>query len=406
MPKRRLREVTPEQVTRLWFARQGLSEPRGSQRLTPESLTRHLEVTGALQLDSINVLDRAHYLTLWSRFGSYDRSQLDKWVYDNRLAYEYWGHEASILPRSHLPIGKRRMRRFPPQSWKNSSWWQRYQAPLSSRRRVLRRLRAEGPLESADFARTAEEGRCGPSDEMMAYPKEDKRALQMLWHSGSVAVRSRVHFRRTYDLADRIYPDGAVASLTEYQDSWLLQGLSGNGVASEAHLMNYITGPNLNARERARVLQRALKTGRIEQVTVSGHSDGFYALPEHLEAIDTVPEPVGTTLLCPFDSLLWQRCRAEEFLGFRYRIEIYVPRAKRIFGYYVLPIAHNGKLVGRLDPKCHRKERTLEIKALYLEPDFKPTAAFKHELAQTLRSLAEFMSCADIQLPRGWRNIL
>lgn len=406
MPKKWLREVTPEEVNRLWFARQGLSQPRGTQRLTPASLTRHLEDAGALQLDSINVLDRAHYLTLWSRFGNYDRSALDRWVYEDRLGYEYWGHEASILPRSHLPIGKRRMRRFPPQSWKNSAWWERYQAPLSSRRRVLRRLRAEGALESADFARTAEEGRGGPSDEMMAYPKEDKRALQMLWHSGAVAVKSRVHFRRTYDLADRIYPDGAVASLTAYQDSWLLQGLSGNGVASEAHLMNYITGPNLNAKERARVIRRALKAGRIERVAVRDHSDTFYMLPEHLQELEAAPEPIGTTLLCPFDSFLWQRCRAEEFLNFRYRIEIYVPRSKRVFGYYVLPILHDGNLVGRLDPKCHRKEQILEIKSLHLEPGFKQTSAFKRGLAQTLKSLAEFMACQDIQMPKGWRHIL
>lgn len=390
----------------MWFARQGLSHARGTQQLTPEALTHHLETTGALQLDSINVLDRAHYLTLWSRFGCYDRADLARWVYEDGLGYEYWGHEASILPRSHLPIGKRRMRRFPPPSWKNSSWWQRYQAPLSSRRRVLRRLRAEGPLESADFSRTSDEHHPGSSNEMMAYPKQDKRALQMLWHSGAVAVSSRVHFRRRYDLAERVYADVPCAPLAAYQDSWLLQGLSGNGIASEAHLVNYITGPKLNAAERTRVIRRNLKSGQLEQVKVQGLTGTYYALTEHLDSLHVHPAPEGTTLLCPFDSFLWQRDRAHELLNFRYRIEIYVPQAKRQFGYYVLPILHNGQLVGRLDPKCHRKEQALEIKAVYLESGFKQSAEFKSGLAAALKSLARFMQCTAIRLPRGWRRIL
>ena len=106
--------LSHDQVVRLWFHRQGFSVPRGAGRLTPESLRLHLERTGALQLDSINVVDRAHYLTLWSRFGPYDRTALDRWMYDDQVAYEYWGHEASLLPISHLSIGRRRMRRFPP----------------------------------------------------------------------------------------------------------------------------------------------------------------------------------------------------------------------------------------------------------------------------------------------------
>ena len=108
-------------IVRLWLQRQGLSRPRGTERLTRSTLTDHLERTGALQVDTINVVDRAHYLTLWSRFGPYDRRRLDRWVYRDRAAYEYWGHEASILPISHLPLGLRRMRRFPPESWKKAA---------------------------------------------------------------------------------------------------------------------------------------------------------------------------------------------------------------------------------------------------------------------------------------------
>ena len=394
-------------VVRLWLHRQGLSRPRGTVKLTRRALTDHLERTGALQLDTINVVDRAHYLTLWSRFGPYDRRRLDRWVYRDRAAYEYWGHEASILPISHLPLGLRRMRRFPPESWRNASWWKVYNVSVGSKRRVLRRLRAEGPLESADFARDPNEhGGKPPPGGTMPLPKEDKRALQLLWHAGRVAVADRVHFRRVYDLAERIYPEVAPASGAELEDSWLLIGLSGNGVASERHLDRYITAPRHKAPDRKRVIRRNLKKGRIVEVRVEGVRGACYALPEHLDEAAEVPEPEGTTLISPFDSLLWQRCRAEELLDFEYRIEIYVPKAKRRFGYYVLPILHDGRLVGRLDPKLHRDRGELEIRAIFLEPGFRRDRRFERGLGEALSSLGEFVGAERLTLPRGWRRVV
>ena len=356
----------------------------------------HLQRTGALQLDSVNVVDRAHYLTLWSRFGSYDRSKVDRWVYEDRLAYEYWGHEASILPISHLPLGRRRMRRFPPASWSGRAWWAEYATSTASMRRVLRRLRAEGPLESVDFQpRPAE--RKENTDSFAWHRKEDKRSLALLWHDGRVAVSGRRHFRCIYDVAERVYPDGPVASLTEYRDSWLLIGLSGCGIAPERHLVNYLTAPELNAAERRRVIARNLRKKRIVEVDVEGLRGPCYALPEHLEAIDRLPEPTGTTLICPFDSLLWQRKRAAELLDFEYAVEIYVPAAKRKYGYYVLPILHDGRLVGRLDPKLHRDRGLLEIRALHVEPGCATTANFGVQLDDAIADLANFLGAADIR---------
>jgi uncharacterized protein YcaQ len=388
-----------------------LDRPRGSRPLTRTGLTDHLERAGALQLDTINVVDRAHYLTLWSRYGAYDRTKLDRWVYRDRIAYEYWGHEASILPISHLPLGRRRMRRFPPKSWSGKSWWSVYSTSTASKRRVLKRLREEGPLESADFERTDEH-----FDDprllggAMPVPKEDKRSLKLLWHDGRVAVRERRHFRCVYDLAERVYPDGDAATPTEFEDSWLLIGLAGNGIASERHLLNYWTAPKLGAETRRRVIARNLKKGRVVEVRVDGVRGPCYALPEHLDGIEAVPAPKGTTLLCPFDSLLWRRERVEELLDFRYRIEIYVPPAKRQYGYYVLPILHDGRLVGRLDPKLHRDRGLLEIKSLHLEDGFDGDSRFVAGLRGSLASLAEFVGADDLQLPRklprGWQGKL
>lgn len=394
--------VSLDQVVRLWFHRQGLTHPRGRTPLTRGALRSHLERTGALQFDTINVVDRAHYLTLWTRFGPYDRAALDRWAYDDRVAYEYWGHEASLLPMSHLPLGRRRMRRFPPKSWEAKSWWKHYKTSAASKRRVLRRLKEEGPLESLDFEPPPNEAK---SAGVMPLAREDKRSLKLLWHAGRVAIRTRRHFRCVYDLAERVLPDGEPATPTEFEDSWLLIGLSGNGIASERHLINYVTGPSPKQDLRKRVIARNLEKGRIVEVRVDGLRDRWYALPEHLVGLDDLPPPQGTTLVCPFDSLLWQRKRAEQLLGFHYRIEIYTPAAKREFGYYVLPILHDGRLVGRLDPKTHRDQGELEIRALHLEDGFQPTQRFQRELGKALHSLREFVGAERLSLPKKWARL-
>lgn len=393
--------VERDDVVRLWFQRQGLTDPRGTKSLTRRRLVDHLERTGALQLDPIHVVDRAHYLTLWSRFGKYERKRLDRWAYADGAAYEYWGHEASLLPTSHLPLGRRRMRRFPGR-WAEKSWWSRVETSQASRRRVLRRLRAEGPLESADFERRPGEKGGSGWGEAQPYKKEDKRSLGLLWQAGRVGVRERRQFRRVWDLADRVYGECETATPAGFEDSWLLIGLSGNGVASERHLVNYFTDTELSAAERKRVIARNRKKGAVVEVEVPGVKGPCYALPEHLEELGRLPEPEGTNLLCPFDSFLWQRGRAEELLDFKYRIEIYVPAAKRRYGYYVLPILHDGRLVGRVDPKLHRDRGVLEIRKLQLEAGFDAGKRFLAGLRDTFDELCEFLGAEDRSLPRGW----
>ncbi len=395
---------------RWWLYRQGLSKERGEDRLTRTTLVSHLERTGGLQLDSINVLDRAHYLTLWSRYGCYDRRDLDRWVYDDRAGFEYWAHEASILPASHLPLALRRMERFPPDRWKNSAYWPRLKTSAHSKRRALRRLELEGPLESLDFKRDPGATAAQKGGWSSSAGKEDSRSLNLLWHAGRTAVARRLHFRRVYDLAERVYPqvmkDAVAVGKREFEDSWLLRALSGCGVASEAHLQNYITGPKLMASARRRVIKRHLQAGAIREVEVAGVAGICYAQVEDLDRFTEAPEARGTTLICPFDSLLWQRLRAQELLDFQYTVEIYVPAVKRRFGYYVLPILHNGRLVGRLDPKLHRDRSELEIKSIFLEENVQRGSSLERGLARSLSSLAEFLGAQRITLPRTWRDLL
>ena len=384
-----------ESVRRLWFHRQGLTNPR-AKKLTKKTFVEHLERTGGLQMDTVNVVDRAHYLTLWSRFGAYDKPLPDKWIYRDRIAFEYWGHVASILPASRLPLSRRGMLAYR----RKDSYWARHKLSQTSIRRVLRRLRNEGPLESADFEKSS-----GGSGWWSGW-KEDKHALEMLWHKGKVAISGRRHFRRVYDLAERVYPDGQTATRAEYEDSWLLTGLSGNGIATEKHLDNYFTSPRLKAPERRKVIARNIKAGRVVEVEVKELDGTFLALPEHLERLNRIPKPSGTTLICPFDSFLWQRCRAEDLLDFHYRIEIYTPPPKRKFGYYLMPLLHEGALVGRLDPKMHRDRKELEIKAIFLETEFDRDKDFDRGLADTLKNLAVFLGAEKIALPKGWRKLI
>lgn len=408
-------------VIGLWLERQGLAAPRARAR-TASGLTRAafvalLERVGGLQIDTVNVLDRAHYLTLWSRFGSFDRDRLDRWVYRDRVAYEYWGHEASILPLSHLPFSRRRMKRFP-DTWATKAWWPRFSTSEASKRRVLKRLRAEGPLESGDFERTPEaDGHSRFYWGSSALPKEDKRSLKLLWHAGRVAVAERRHFRCVYDLAERVLPEagaegtaaagGAAARQTEVEDHWLMVALSGCGVASERHIQGYHTTPMLKAADRRRILERNLRRKRIVRCEVEGVRGPCYATPQTLAELAAPadrPEPVGTTLISPFDSLLWQRERARELLDFDYRIEIYTPAPKRRFGYYVLPILHGGRLVGRLDPKLHRDEQRLEVKRIDLEPGFEPAGDFRTGLGDALADLGAFVGARRIDLPGPWKR--
>jgi len=382
-----------EKVRRLWLQRQGLLRPRASG-LTGRALIGHLESAGGLQMDSVNVVDRAHHLTLWSRFGSFDREALRRWIYEERLAYEFWGHEASLLPLSHLPHSRRRFRLFTAES----DWWKRNRPPEGVMRAVRRRIREEGPLESAEFG----------SDQRGSGPwwgwKAEKVALEMMWRKGEVAIADRRHFRRVYDLSDRIYPEGPTSSRGEHQDSWLFTGLAGNGVAGERHLQNYFTSPRLKAPERRDVIARNLRSGRIVEVEVPGQPGPQFATPEILEALSRLPRPRGTTILCPFDSLLWQRERAEDLMGFRYRVEIYVPPPRRRYGYYVMPILHEGRLVGRLDPKLHRDREELEIKSIHLERGFRADDEFREGLGDSLRDLAGFLDAKKLSLPAGWRR--
>jgi uncharacterized protein YcaQ len=399
-------------VAALFLERQHLAAPR-SRRLTARTLLGFLEDVGGLQLDSINVVERAHHLTLWSRFGPYDRVAFERLAYRRRLLFEYWAHAACLVPASHFPAWRRAMLDYSVRSRAWGSWLRKSRKTLAE---VEAAIAASGPLGNLDFEHRRKAG----SASGWWNWKPATHALDYLWMSGRTLVHSRTHFRKRFDLAERVMPEAASCqplSRDAFLRWHLRQTLRALGAASEADLRMYLTFPRLARDDRRRTLRAALDGGEVVELEVEGSSGRWLALAEDLPALAAAGRrrraSAGTTLLSPFDSFLWHRERTRRLFGYDYKLEVYTPGHSRSHGYYSLPILHDGQLVGRLDPKTHRAERRLEVKAVHFEPwfakgDAPPAASWGRldreaaiaGLGEALRSLAAFVGCEELALGR------
>jgi len=367
---------------------------------------------GGLQLDSINVVDRAHHLTLWSRFGPFDRRALDCLVYRRRVLFEYWAHGACLISTRDLALWRRAMLDYSVRSRPWGSWLRRNRSVL---RRVEEAIRERGALGNSDFPRR------GPGAPTGWWSwKPTTHALDFLWMSGRTLVESRRHFQKRFDLAERVLPGlcGVEPPDRERFRRWhLRRSLHGMGAATEADLRMYLSFPRIAVAERRRTLRMLLGAGEIVEIRLRDDPGRWYALAEDLPVLERaarrrVPAR-GAALLCPFDSFLWHRERTRRLFGFDYRIEVYTPGPDRVHGYYSLPIFHQGQLVGRVDPKNHREVRQLEARHVHFEPwlaagaappaadwgRVDPDAAFAGTAA-ALRSLARFVGADEVAIGR------
>jgi uncharacterized protein len=392
----------------LFLARQHLVRPRAAT-LTARRLSRFVEDVGGIQMDSINVLDRAHYLTLWSRFGPYDRGRLDRLVYDQRLLFEYWAHAACLVPTSMLPWWRRAMLDYRVRHTGWSRWLRRNTSVL---RRVKAAVRANGPMGNADFdGRRPSGGRGGWWNW-----RPVQHALHYLWMTGSLTVHSRRHFHKRFDLLERAIPGtrGVEPVSSETFARWHLErSLHALGAATEADLRSYLTFPRFAAGVRRTALRSMIAHGDVVEIEVEGARGPWLALGRDVPALARASRVTsrGTTLLSPFDSLLWYRGRVTRLFGFDYRIEVYTPGPKRVHGYYTLPILHDGHLIGRVDAKALRVERRLEARHVHFEPWFaneelSPAAARVDQdaafagVGAALTSLARFVGTDRVTLGR------
>jgi uncharacterized protein YcaQ len=346
-----------------------------------------LRHTGLLQIDSVNVLVRAHYLPVFSRIGAYPQPLVDRMAFRHRELFEYWGHEAALLPVALHPLMRWRMAR----GERLVDRWGRIGRLVRERPGyvdwVYDEVVARGPVTAGEVAEDEKR-----STEEWGWNWTDaKTALEYLFYAGRVAIANRRNFERHYDLPERVLPASALALPTptepEAHRELLMLAVRFHGVGTAADLADYFRIGTVAARPR---LAELVEDGRLEQLEVRGWQHPAYVLPG-------TPLPrraAGRALLVPFDPLVWERSRTERLFAFRYRLEIYTPAHKRVHGYYVLPFLLRDALVARVDLKADRAARRLLVRAAWAEPDAPDDTA--PALAAELALLAGWLELDDI----------
>jgi hypothetical protein len=369
---------------RIALAAQGFGVPRPAN-VTRAHLARTIDRLGLHQIDSVNVLARAHYLPAFSRLGTYDRALLDEAAWGpkrRRRLFEYWAHEASLLPLDLHPLLRWRMA----QAARGERGWPALRAFAHERRpeaeAMLDRLRAEGPLGASDFDH-------GKSRTGWWEWGHTKQALEFLFWSGRITTLTRRgSFERVYDLMERVIPPAIMALPTpapaDAHKALVEIAARAMGVATMADLRDYF---RLDLEDNRRAVESLVEEGRLLPVSVEGWRQPAFLHPEARQ-----PRRIlGQALLVPFDPLIWERACTERLFGFRYRIEIYTPAHKRQHGYYVLPFLMDGALVARVDLKSDRQAGVLRVQKTTYEESAPP---------ETRERLA-----AELGLMAGWLGL-
>ena len=378
------------------LAAQGLESPPGRPAEKGDVLGA-IRRMGVLQIDSISVVARSPYLVLWSRLGSYDPIWLDELLAEGSL-FEYWSHAACFVPIEDYGLYRRRMIDG---LEKSRAWISAHPEEIG---RVMAHVRENGTTRSAEFGRT--DGKAGGWWEW----KPEKRALEHLYTAGELMISRRdPNFHRVYDLRERVlsralpgWEDGLAPTPEEVRRTLSLKAVRALGVAVARWVPDYFRTPKKGI---SGLLEGLAGEGGLLRARIEGRDEPAYVHPDNAALAENVVsgalEPSRTTLLSPFDPVVWDRARALELFGFEYRIEVYTPAFRRRYGYYSLPILHRGALVGRLDAKAHRKRGVFEVKALHLEPGVPVGDDIVAALAGALRDCAAWHGTPGILVTRS-----
>lgn len=382
---------------------QRLSAPFGATPPpTADAIVELVTALGYVQIDTLHVVNRAHYVTLWSRLGAYPLELFDRLIYasDERRLYEGWGHAASIIPLAHYRY--HRWRADPAYSF--SPAFREWLAKPGNRDLVdqtLARIRAEGGLRVGDFAYD------GPKRGLWYDWKPPKQALEALFAWGDLMVAERVNFQRVYDVKERVLPrwvDTTPVDDAQARRFCLEQAARALGVFELRHLTlyAYMRATPVRAAIKALVDDGTLVAIRGEATTGRKtwmvHRD---TLPLLERAADGALPAQRTTFLAPFDSLLWAWGRDQTLWGFEQLLECYKPADQRVYGYFCFPILHRDRLVGRFDPKLDRATGVLHIHALYLEPGVEPDDELVAAVATAMRDFMAWHGATDLQIARS-----
>ncbi|GAB4533397.1 MAG: winged helix-turn-helix domain-containing protein [Haliangiales bacterium] len=381
-----MKTISLAQARRVALCAQGFCDPRPAGRVDARHFRRVLARMTILQLDSVNVVCRSHFLPVFARLGPYDRDRLDAWLWRSGENHEFLAHEASITAMELYPLLRHRMT---VERWRSG---RRFRAEHPDYLDAIRaEIDAHGPLSVRDLSDPG--GRTGP---WWGWSK-GKLGLEVMYRSGDLAIAERTKtFLTRYDLPERVVPaplrDDPAVDANDAKRAMLLLAAQSHGLGTDRDLADYF---RLKVTECRPLLEQLVAEGQLDVVEVEGWDEIAYVAPDAKR-----PGAVNArALLSPFDPVVWCRPRAERLFGFHYRIEIYVPAPKRIHGYYVLPFLLGDQLVGRVDLKADRKSGFLQAKGAFLEPGHAPDVVAP-ALAQTLAELADWLGLDGVSVGR------
>ena len=363
---------------------------------TPLALRKCIAQMQLLQIDTIHVVSRSPYLVLFSRLGQYPRHWLENALAQGHI-FETWAHEACFAPSNDL-LAHRAYNQATRRHWGLANAQRMHQQQRVHLDKLLAHIEATGPVKSSDFER-----KDGGGGAWWGW-KDEKRWLEALFATGELMVARRENFHRVYDLSRRVAPDALAAEAAALETGnphdaealhrqFVLQSVAALGITQARWVNDYF---RLRPRLKDADLNALVNEGALLRVAVEGWDAPAYVHPHHKALLEKAAagllKATHTTLLSPFDPVVWDRERASTLFDFDYRLECYTPEPKRVYGYFVLPILCCGELIGRLDAKAHRTDGLLEVKALHAQPGAKWTAAQIDALA---RSLAQFARWHD-----------
>ncbi len=374
----------------LMLAAQGLDR-RPKKRATKRDVLGAIRRMHVLQIDTINVVARSPYLVLWSRLGDYELRWLDELLMEGKL-FEYWSHEACFLPTEDYRLYRHRMLDAESMGWKYSTTFANsHSLEIAA---LLDLIRVRGPVRASDFERT--DGKAGGWWEW----KLEKRALETLFTAGELMIARRQNFQRVYDLRERVLPtwrDDQIPAIEEVRRELALKAVRAIGITTARWVSDYF---RTDKRQTLATVSELARQDALLTVEVEGWTEPAFVHPDNQKllkqaAADKI-ETELTTLLSPFDPLVWDRARARAMFGFDYKLECYTPAPKRVYGYFTLPILHRGALVGRLDAKAHRRDGVFEIKSIYLEAGARADDEMTSDIATAIHECAAWHKTPDV----------
>ena len=384
--------MTPREARRIALAAQGFTQQSRQGRAGWPKLAKAIDAMHLLQIDSVNVLTRSHYLPLFSRLGAYDRSLLDKHTLakTNRKVFECWAHEASLVPMNLHPLMRWRMNRARNGDGVYGAFDSFAKTEKAFLAKTLDFIIKNGPTTASKIPGAGKSvgGWWGWS--------KGKLAVECLFDQGHITTSHRDGFERIYDIAERVIPAEILALPTPDEEEGferlMLMAAEALGIATEIDLRDYFRLPVIDARK---ALHALLSSKQLEQVSVQGWSKPAYVLPN----VKRPRKAGGTALLSPFDPLVWNRDRASRLFDFHYRIEIYTPQHKRKFGYYVLPFLFGEDLAGRFCLKADRENEILRVNTSHHDDKHSPSELAK-AAAEELARMASWLGLKEVEIAK------